>query len=57
MGQSQAVEHQGQANAFFEEGQDKLGPRIAGPDPAEIGGVTFGGVVVVCDLGGVVGGK
>lgn len=38
----QPVEEQGQADAFLEEGQDQLGAGVAGPDPAEVGGVAFG---------------
>ena len=49
-GGRETVEHHAEAVAFFEEGEDELGARVARPDPAEIGAVGAGGGVVGCDL-------
>jgi len=47
VGGADAVQQEGQAVAFFEEGQDELGAGVAGADPAEVvavGGAGAGGV-------------
>lgn len=50
-GGTDTVEEEWQAVAFFEEGEDELGPRVAGPHPAEVAAVgAVGGYGVVCYL-------
>ena len=43
IGGPDGVEEEGQAVAFFEEGEDELGARVAGAHPAQVAAVGGGG--------------
>ena len=51
-GRANAVEQERKAVTFLEQGEDQLGARVTGADPAEVAAVAYGGVAgsVRCDL-------